>query len=190
MLDRLLARLVLGAVNHEEGPLPEVLVFFGEDSHELRDEEAEDLGVRVKLVHGAVPFPIRADRHLHRDSRCDVAIDAGGRLATLAPHAPCEIHIIDPGLIKVYDAHSRSKLIEQELAELCAENQATICIAEIWDSVERLEPGSYVVTEDGRDVLTTDFQAMVIKNALLNLLCFVEAIGGVQLSVGFVNYYA
>ena len=80
--------------------------------------------------------------------------------------------------------------MQQKLAELRAKEQAAVRVAEVRVLAQSLVPSSYVVPEHSRDILATDFEAMVRLDAITDLLCLLQALIGGQLFAGCINYCA
>ena len=121
MAHRLRARLVLGAVDEQQGILAPVGVLLSELGGKLRDKEAERTAVGVRLRYGAVKAPACADCELHGEARVDRPRCLRVPLALKTPLAPAEVEMVEPGLVKVEYANSARQLRQHELGIMLPE---------------------------------------------------------------------
>ena len=132
VVQRLLTCLESGSIAQDNGVLSPVFVFWSQLSGQLRQEQTEDIGVRVHLRQRTIEFSICSDRHEHWYSWMYILDRNWVGISSLSPLAALKVGLVDPCLINVDHSLVWGKHIDHELGVLLSQD-----LASIWVSLER-----------------------------------------------------
>jgi len=80
-----------------------------------------------------------------------------------------KVHIVQPGLVNVDDAHTAIKQSQHELRILLSQQKTTRHVTELWNLPDFLETQAEVTTQDLADVIVIYSDVMLFDNRVPEL---------------------